>query len=205
MFGITTPPSRQNNNSTNRITQNKLEEIRGASHSGTYDAGGAQRMEMEYLKKEKERRDKERARMEYDSKKREHDGLLASQERFQNEERRLHAELTRYETEVGHAESEEKRAIQDLPTHKKEAEDLEKKIHQMEADLLSFKNRHQRLIQDISRLEQNGKTAKMITDKKTAFVTSIREKMEIAKRNFENYKKDSDKLAQELEQLKRLI
>ena len=46
MFGITTPPSRQN---TNGLTQNKREEIRGASHSSTYDASGAERMKMEYL------------------------------------------------------------------------------------------------------------------------------------------------------------
>ncbi len=203
MFGITTPPSRSN--STNRNTQNKLEEVRGSSHSGSYDAGGTAHMEMEYLKKEKERRDKERAKMEYDSKKREYEGLIASQERFKNEERRLQAELTRYEQDAHHAEAEQKRMVQDLPGHQKEADDLEKKIHQMEADLLSYKNRYQHLTQTVGKLEQQSKTAKVDVDKKDAYIAGIKAKIEISKRNMENYKKDADKLNTDLTGLKRLI
>lgn len=202
MFGITTPPARSN---VNRNTQNKLEEVRNASHTGAYDTGGTERIKMEYLKKEKERRDKERAKLEYDSKKREYESLLASQERFQSEERRLHQELTRYESELHHAEAEEKRMLQDLPAHQKEVVELERKIHQLEADLQGYKNKHQKMVQDIAKVEQQGKTAKMTTDKKASYAEGIRAKMEIAKRNLENYKKDSDKLHNDLEQLKRLI
>lgn len=202
MFGITTPPARSN---TNRNSQHALEEVRAASHSGTYDAGGAERMKMEYLKKEKERRDRERAKLEYDGKKREYDSLMVSQERFKSEERRLMQELARYESEAVHAEAEEKRALQDLPMHKKEIDDLEKKIHQMEADLQAYKNRHQRLTQDVGRLEQQGKTMQAGLSKKMAYVESIRSKLEIARRNIEHYKKDSDILHAELDQLKKLV
>ncbi len=202
MFGITTPPLRPG---ANRSTQNQHEEIRGSSHSAGYDAGGAERMKMEYLKKEKERRDRERAKLEYDGKKREYDGLMASQERFKSEERRLMQELTRYESEATHAEAEEKRALQDLPVHKKEIEDLERKIHQMEADLQAYKNRHQRLTQDVSKLEQQGKTIQAGLSKKMTYVEGIRSKLEIARRNIEHYKKDSDALHAELDQLKKLV
>ncbi len=202
MFGITTPPSRQN---PNHGTQNKREEIRSGSHSGTYDASGSDRMKMEYLKKEKERRDKERARLEYDSKKREYDGLMTSEERFRSEQRRLNMELERYEHDSRFAEEEEKKKSEEMLHHKKEAEDLGKKIQRMEVELASYKNQYQRFMSNVTYLEQREKTARADAGKKESYVAGIKSKIEISKRNQEHFTHDMQKLAEELEKLKRSL
>lgn len=202
MFGITTPPSRPN---ANRNTQNPHEEIRGSSHSGGYDAGGAERMKMEYLKKEKARRERERAQLEYESKKREYDGLVSSEERFKSEQRRLQAELERYEHDARAAEGESGRSAEEVARHKKEADDLAVKIQKLEADLVSYKNQHQRFMQEVRFLEQKDKTAQANTSKREAYVAGIKSKIEISKRNQEHYHKDIERISEELAKLKKLL
>ncbi len=205
MFGITTPPTRSDS-SSGRNTHNKLEEVRvGTSRSGSYDAGAAERMKMDYLKKERERREKERNKLTYDSKRREYDSLLQSVDRIKSENRRLEMELSRYEQDSAHAHSEEQKVSTTLTSQKREMESLEIQIKKLEADLQMCKNRHQRLVQDVSKLEQQERAGAMDAKKKEDYVRGLKTKIDTAKKRLIEYERDMETAHKETEALKRII
>lgn len=202
MFGLTSQPQR---NSSGRITSNPHEDIRRGGSSSTYDASAAERMKMEYLKKERERRDKERNKMLYDGKKREYDRLIDEEARMKIESRRLESELVRYTHEVEGIKTQEAREKSGLPAFKKEELELMQKIQKTESELLSYKNRHQKVQQEISRLEQSDKSFVVDINKRETYVSGLKLKFEAVKRTHDETVKKIDKLKAEVEQLHRLI
>jgi hypothetical protein len=68
--------------------------------SANFDANASERMKMEYLKKEKERREKERYKMEYDIKKKDFDRLSQDKVRYELDKRRIEGELAKYKFDL---------------------------------------------------------------------------------------------------------
>lgn len=201
MFGITPQPTRD---SHGRI-MNTREEIRRGLTSSTYDNAAAERMKMEHLKKERERREKERNKLIYDGKKVELDRLLMDEERMKTESRRLEMELAKYTHDVEGIKLQEKREIAGVPALKKEELDLQQKIQKLESELLMCKNRHQHVVQEIGRLEQNDKSIIADLHKREAYVAGVKAKYDLIKTKQAEADKQIAKLKPEVDQLKRLI
>lgn len=202
MFGITSQPQR---NTNGRITGNAHEEIRHGASTSAYDNAAAERMKMEYLRKERERREKERNKMLYDGKKREYDRLVDEEARMKIEVRRLEAELTKYTHDIAGVKAEETRSRAGLPALKKEALELIQKIQKTEAELLSYKNRHQRVVQDIAHIEQSDKTFTVDINKRESYTNSLKAKYDALVLKHGTTVKDLEKLKSEVEQLHRAI
>jgi chromosome segregation ATPase len=202
MFGITPQPQRTTNG---RVTSNAKEEIRHGGSSSTYDTAAADRMKMDYLKKEKDRREKERNKMIYDGKKRDYDRLVQESERMKIESRRLELELSKYTNDVEGIKMHGARETASVPSLKKEELELAQKIQKMESDLLSFKNRHQHIVQEISQISQKDKGILIDLHKREAYAASIKSKYETIKAKYEETVKQAEKLHVEVDQLKRLI
>jgi chromosome segregation ATPase len=204
MFGITPTPQPQSN-THGRITQNSREELRRGASSSTYDNAAAERMKMEYLKKERERRERERNKLVYDGKKRDLDRYLQDEERMKIESRRLEAELAKYNHDVESIKLQEKREISGIPALKKEELELAQKIQKTESELLMYKNRHQKVQQDIAKIDQTDKSMTVDIHKREVYVDGIKAKFDIVKRNHAEIEKNIAKLKPEVDQLKRLI
>lgn len=202
MFGLTSQPQRD---SHGRITSNSHEEIRRGSGSSTYDTAASERMKMDYLRKERERREKERNKMMYDAKKRDYDRVVQESERMKIESKRLEAELAKYTHDAEGSKMQEARERGGLPALKKEELELVQKIQKTEAELLMYKNKHQRVVQDITHIEQADKNLVADMHKREAYAVGIGIKYDTAKRRFEDITKQAEKLKGEVEQLKRLI
>ena len=202
MFGLTSQPQR---NTNGRITSNAHEELRRGGTSSTYDNAAAERMKMDYLRKEKERREKERNKMMYDGKKRDYDRLVDEVERMKTESRRLEMELHKYTHDVEGVKMQEARENAGIPALKKEELELAQKIQKTESDLLSFKNRHQRVVQEISQIQQKDKGTLVDLHKREAYTAGIKSKYEAIKAKYEDTIKQTEKLHAEVDQLKRLI
>ncbi len=204
MFGITPQPTRTTSTG-GRIAQNKLEEIRRSGTSSTFDAGGAERMKMEYLKQERERREKERNKMMYEGKKRELDRMIGEEDRLRVEEKRLEQELIKYNHDVDNIKQEEKVELSHVPVLKKEELQLAHTIQKLESELQQAKTRHIKVQQDILRFEQNDKSTVADVHKREAFTASIASKLEDTKRRHESLKKTLAALQAEVTDLKRHI
>lgn len=206
MFGITPQPGQNvSKDSYGRTTNNPKEEIRRGINSSTYDNSAAERMKMEHLKKERERREKERNKMIYDGKKRDFDRLVQEEERMKTESRRLEMEFTKYAHDAEGIKLQEKREVAGIPTLKKEQLELNQKIQKIESELMMFKNKHQHVVQEIGRLEQNDKSIIVDLHKREAYAAGIKTKLDLVKAKHTDAEKEIAKLKPELEQLKRLI
>lgn len=201
MFGITPQPIKD---AHGRIMNTK-EEIRRGINSSTYDTAAAERMKMDHLKKERERREKERNKMVYDSKKHDFDRLIQDQDRMKTEARRLEMELTKYTHDVEGVKLQEKREIAEIPQLKKEHLELVQKIQKTESDLLMFKSRLQKVTGDITRLEINDKNITADLHKRESYAAGIKTKFDLIKSKQIDTDKQIEHLKPELEQLKRLI
>jgi hypothetical protein len=202
MFGITPQPTRD---SYGRITNNPKEEIRRGINSSTYDTAAAERMKMEHLKKERERREKERNKLVYDSKKHDYDRMIQDEERMKTESRRLEMELAKYTHDIEGVKLQEKREVAGVPELKKEQLELVQKIQKVESELLMFKNRHQHVVQQITQLEQKDKGVIADLHKREAYSVGIKTKYDMVKTKLLDTQKQAEKLKVELEQLKKLI
>jgi chromosome segregation ATPase len=202
MFGITPQPQRTTNG---RVTSNAKEEIRHGGNSSTYDTAASERMKMDYLKKERERREKERNKMIYDGKKRDYDRLVQESERMKTESHRLESELQKYTHDVEGIKMQGARETAGVPALKKEELELVQKIQKMESDLLSFKNRHQRIVQELLQISQKDKSTLVDLHKREAYTAGIKSKYETIKAKYEETVKQAEKLHVEVDQLKRLI
>ncbi|MES2986192.1 MAG: hypothetical protein V4686_03665 [Patescibacteria group bacterium] len=197
MFGITPQPTRN--------TQNPKEEIRRGINSTTYDSAAAERMKMDHLKKERERREKERNRLTYDSKKREYERLVQDEERMKTESRRLEMELSKYSHEVEGVKLQEKRETSGIPALKKEELELVQKIQKTESELQMFKNRHQRVVQELTRMNLNDRNFAADVHKREAYSIGIKSKYDMLKQKHEDAIKQIEKLKVEVDQLKKII
>lgn len=202
MFGITPQPQKTTNG---RVTTNPHEDVRHGASSTTFDASAAERMKMEYLKKERERREKERNKMMYDGKKKDYDRLVGEAERMKVESRRLEMELHKYTHDVEGVKMQEARENAGIPTLKKEELELAQKIQKAESDLLSFKNRHQHVVQELTQIQQKDKGTLVDLHKREAYTAGIKSKYEAIKAKYEDTVKQTEKLHVEVDQLKRLI
>lgn len=202
MFGSTSQPKRD---AYGRIVSNTHEEIRRGAGSSAYDNAAAERMKIEYLRKERERREKERNKMMYEGKKRDYDRLVDEESRMKIESRRLEAELIKYTHDVESVKNQEARERSGLPALKKEELELAQKIQKTESELLSYKNRHQRVQQDITHLEQADKSFMVDLNKREAYAAGVKSKFEVVKSKHEETVKQLEKLKIEVDQLKRLI
>lgn len=202
MFGSTSQPKRD---AYGRIVSNAHEEIRRGSGSSAYDSAAAERMKMEYLRKERERREKERNKMVYEGKKRDYDRLVDEESRMKIESRRLESELVKYTHDVEGVKNQEVRERSGLPALKKEELELAQKIQKTESELLSYKNRHQRVQQDIAHVEQADKSFMVDLNKREAYAAGVKSKFEAVKSKHEETIKQLEKLKIEVDQLKRLI
>ena len=150
-------------------------------------------------------REKERNKLLYEGKKRDYDRLVDEEARMRTESRRLEAELVKYTYEVQNAKSQETKEATGLTPLKKEELDLLQKIQKMESELLSYKNRVQRVRQDILRTEQSDKTLTLDIHKRESYITGLKDKFETVKRKHEDAVKQIERLKSEVEQLHRLI
>jgi len=202
MFGITSQPQR---NAQGRITSNPHEEIRRGAGSSTYDGAAAERMKMEYLRKERERREKERNKLMYDGKNRDYIRATQESERMKTETKRLESELAKHTHDSEGVKLLEARTVAELPAFKKEELELVQKIQKVEAELLMYKNRHQQVLQKISHVEQTDKNLVVDKHKREAYVSELQARYDASKRRFEDMSKQAEKLKVEVDQLKRLI
>ncbi len=202
MFGLTSQPQRTTNG---RVTANTKEEIRHGSSSSTYDTAAAERMKMEYLRKERERREKERNKLLYEERKREYDRLVDEEARMRTESRRLEAEVVKYTYDVEGAKRQDTKEKNELTVAKKQEAELTQKIQKIEAELLSYKNQRQKIQQDIARIEQTDKNLTADLSKRTSYATNLKGKFEAITRKHEETSKQIAKLKSEVEQLHRLI
>lgn len=202
MLGLTSQPQR---NTNGRIASNPHEDIRRGGSSSTYDNAAAERMKMEYLRKEKERREKERNKMTYDSKKRDYDRLVDEESRLKIESRRIESELQKYTHDVQSVKMQETREKSGLSVLKKEELELVQKIQKTEAELLMYKNKHQKVQQDILHIEQNDKSLMVDINKRESYTNGLKSKFEIITNKHADTVKQIDRLKSEVDQLKRLI
>ncbi len=171
--------------------------------SNNFEVNTVEKMRMENLKKEKDRREKERYKMEYDAKKREFDMHNANKARYDVEKRRYEIELTKYKNDTLSTLRDEKKYDIEKGNLTDEENAINRKIQMMEVELQQLKNKAQKLKQD--KEISIRKDRELLSDiiKKNAYIQSIELKLTATERNLSQANREVVNLTTELTRLKK--
>lgn len=171
--------------------------------SSNFQANSADRMKMEYLKKEKERREKERYKMEYDTKKRELDRFIQDKNRYELDKKRIEIELKKYETDTLTNLRDQKKYTIEKTNLSDEEKQVNQKIQLLEVELQQLKNKSQRLRQDREATERKDRDILLDINKKNSYIQSLKLKLDAAEKNLANTSRQVSILESDLNRLKK--
>ncbi len=173
--------------------------------SSNFDANSADRIKMDYLKKEKERRDKERYKMEYDMKKKDFDLHSANKARFEMDKKRLELELGKYKTDIFTNLQDEKIYSIEKTKETEEEKQIIQKIISLETELQQLKNKSQKLRQDRELAERKDKELMGDLSKKNTYIKSLELKLSAVDRNLSEANREITILNSDLIRLKNTL
>jgi chromosome segregation ATPase len=175
------------------------------STSSNFDVNSSDRMKMDYLKKEKERREKERYKMEYDIKKKDFDMHNANKVRFELDKKRIDIELGKYKTDILTALRDEKKYSIEKNNISEEEKQVNQKIQSLEIELQQLKNKSQKLKQDKESADRKDRDLMGDLNKRNTYVKSLELKLTITEKNLSEANREVGVLSSDLTRLKRYI
>jgi chromosome segregation ATPase len=171
--------------------------------STNFDANTVDRMKMDYLKKEKERREKERYKMEYDIKKKDFDMQTANKARFELDKKRIEMELGKYKTDILTTLRDEKKYSIEKTNISEQEKQVNQKITSLEIELQQLRNKFQKLRQDRELVERKDRELFGDLSKRNAYVKSLEIKLEAVERNLSQVSREVTILNSDLVRLKK--
>ncbi len=202
MFGLTNP---QVNNTNNRRMQNDREELRKGMSSNSFDNSYAERLRMEYLKEERERRERERNKMILNEKKSQERMWETEFERYKNDKRRYEAEINKYTHDLEGIRLEEKRESSGVENLKKQKNDLTILIQKLESELQALKNKFKTLDFELTDKLKRDQNIIADTHKREDYLREVKSKLDNTNKMYNDSEKKLQVLKKEIADLQRLV